>query len=227
MFELPYLHSMTASRKTSLTAGILYLLTFISIPTLSLYHEIHQPNFVLGSAPSTDVVLGGILELVMALACIGTALAFYPVLKKQNEMLALGFVAARILEAALIFAGVASLLTVLNLRTLGAEAQVMSRGLVMLYDRLFLISQSFIPAVNGLLLGSLLYQTRLVPRILPIIGIIGAFTLVAGDVAVLYGVYDQHAPIAGLSAVPIALWEFSLGIYLTFKGFKENAVILG
>ena len=218
---------MTTSRKTSLTAGILYLLTFISIPTLSLYHEIHQPNFGISSAPSTDVVLGGMLELVMALACIGTALAFYPVLKKQNEMLALGFVAARILEATLIFAGVASLLTVLNLRGLGAEAQVMSRGLVMLYDRLFLISQSFIPAVNALLLGSLLYQTRLVPRILPIIGIIGAFTLVAGDVAVLYGVYDQRAPIAGLSAVPIALWEFSLGIYLTFKGFKENAVILG
>ena len=218
---------MTASRKTSLTAGILYLLTFISIPTLSLYHEIHQPNFILSSASSSDVVLGGILELVMALACIGTALAFYPVLKKQNEMLALGFVAARILEATLIFAGVASLLTVLNLRSLGAEAQVVSRGLVMLYDRLFLISQSFIPAVNGILLGTLLYQTRLVPRILPIIGIIGAFTLVAGDVAVLYGVYDQRAPIAGLSAVPIALWEFSLGIYLTFKGFKENAVILG
>lgn len=212
---------MTASRKTSLTAGILYLLTFISIPTLSLYHEIHQPNFVISSAPSNDVVLGGMLELVMALACIGTALAFYPVLKKQNEMLALGFVAARILEATLIFAGVASLLTVLNLRTLGAEAQVMSRGLVLLYDRLFLISQSFIPAVNGLLLGSLLYQTRLVPRILPIIGIIGAFTLVAGDVAVLYGVYDQRAPIAGLSAVPIALWEFSLGIYLVVKGFKD------
>ena len=212
---------MTTSRKTSLTAGILYLLTFISIPTLSLYHEIHQPNFVISSAPSNDVVLGGMLELVMALACIGTALAFYPVLKKQNEMLALGFVAARILEATLIFAGVASLLTVLNLRSLGAEAQVVSRGLVMLYDRLFLISQSFIPAVNGLLLGSLLYQTRLVPRILPIIGIIGAFTLVAGDVAVLYGVYDQHAPIAGLSAVPIALWEFSLGIYLVVKGFKD------
>ena len=77
------------------------------------------------------------------------------------------------------------------------------------------------------MLGSLLYQTRLVPRILPIIGIIGAFTLVVGDVAVLYGVYDQRAPIAGLSAVLIALWEFSLGIYLTFKGFKENAVILG
>jgi len=212
---------MTASRKTSLTAGILYLLTFISIPTLSLYYEIHQPNFVLGSAPSTDVVLGGILELVMALACIGTAVAFYPVLKKQNEMLALSFVAARILEATLIFAGVASLLTVLNLRSLGAEAQVVSRGLVMFYDRLFLISQSFIPAVNGLLLGTLLYQSRLVPRLLPIIGIIGAITLTAGDLAVLFGVIDQHAPLAGISAIPIALWEFSLGVYLTVKGFKD------
>ncbi len=217
---------MTASRKTSLTAGILYLLTFISIPTLSLYHEIHQPNFILSSAPSSDVVLGGLLELLMALACIGTALAFYPVLKKQNEMLALGFVAARVLEATLIFAGVASLLTVLNLRALGAEAQVASRGLVMLYDRLFLISQSFIPAVNALLLGTLLYQTRLVPRILPIVGIVGAFTLVAGDVAVLFEIFDQRAPIAGLSAIPIALWEFSLGVYLTFKGFKENDLIL-
>jgi hypothetical protein len=218
---MSYLQTMTASRTTSLTAGILYLLTFISIPTLSLYCEIHQPNFVLSSAPSSDVVLGGMLEILMALACIGTALAFYPILKKQNEMLALGFVAARILEATLIFAGVASLLTVLNLRSIGAEAQVVSRGLVMLYDRLFLISQSFIPAVNALLLGTLLYQTRLVSRILPIIGIIGAFTLVAGDVAVLYGVYDQRAPIAGLSAVPIALWEFSLGIYLVANGFKE------
>jgi hypothetical protein len=218
---------MTASRKTSLTAGILYLLTFISIPTLSLYHEIHQPNFILSAAPSSDVVLGGILELLMALACIGTALVFYPVLKKQNETLALGFVAARILEATLIFAGVASLLTVLSLRNVGGQAQVMSQGLVMLYDRLFLISQSFIPAVNGLLLGTLLYQTRLVPRILPIIGIFGAFTLVAGDMAVLYSVYDQRAPEIALTVVPIALWEFSLGVYLVVKGFKENAVILG
>jgi hypothetical protein len=172
------------------------------------------------------VVIGGILELLMALFCIGTAIVLYPVLKKQNETLALGFVAARVLEAALIFAGVAALLTVLQLRTLGTEATVMSRGLVMLYDRLFLISQSFIPAINGLLLGTLLYQSRLVPRLLPIIGIIGAFTLTAGDVAVLFGVMDQHAPLAGISAIPIALWEFSLGVYLTVKGFKENAVIL-
>jgi hypothetical protein len=212
---------MNQSRKTSLAAGILYLLTFISIPTLSLYHEIHQPTFISSAAPSSDVVIGGMLELLMALFCIGTAIVLYPVLKKQNETLALGFVAARVLEAALIFAGVAALFTVLQLRTLGAEAMVMSRGLVMFYDRLFLISQSFIPAVNGLLLGSLLYQSRLVPRLLPIVGIIGAFTLVAGDVAVLFGLYDQRAPEIAITAIPIALCEFSLGIYLVVKGFKH------
>jgi hypothetical protein len=212
---------MNPSRKTSLAAGILYLLTFISIPTLSLYHEIHQPAFISSSAPASDVVIGGMLELLMALFCIGTAIVLYPVLKKQNEVLALGFVAARILEAVLIFAGVAALLTVLQLRTLGAEASVMSRGLVMLYDRLFLISQSFIPAINGLLLGTLLYQSRLVPRLLPIIGIFGAFTLVAGDVAVLFGLYDQRAPEIAITAIPIALWEFSLGVYLVVKGFKD------
>jgi hypothetical protein len=212
---------MTASRKTSLAAGILYLLTFISIPTLSLYYEIHQPTFITSSAPSSEVVIGGMLELLMALFCIGTAIVLYPVLKKQNETLALGFVAARVLEAALIFAGVAALLTVLQLRTLGTEATVMSRGLVVLYDRLFLISQSFIPAINGLLLGSLLYQSRLVPRLLPIVGIIGAFTLVAGDVAVLFGLFDQRAPEIAMTAIPIALWEFSLGVYLVLKGFKH------
>jgi len=212
---------MNLSRKTSLAAGILYLLTFISIPTLSLYHEIHQPTFIQSTAPSSDVVIGGILELLMALFCIGTAIVLYPVLKKQNETLALGFVAARVLEAALIFAGVAALFTVLQLHTLGPEAMVMSRGLVMFYDRLFLISQSFIPAINGLLLGTLLYQSRLVPRLLPIIGIIGAFTLVVGDVAVLFGLYDQRAPEIAITAIPIALWEFSLGIYLVVKGFKR------
>ncbi len=211
---------MTAARKTSLTAGILYLLTFISIPTLSLYHEIHQANFIVSSAPSSDVVMGGILELLMALFCIGTAIVFFPVLKKQNETLALGFVAARILEASLIFVGVGALLTVLQLRTLGAEATVFSRGLVMFYDRLFLISQSFIPVVNGLILGTLLYQSRLVPRILPIIGIFGAFTLVAGDVAVLFGLFDQRDPAIAITVIPIALWEFSLGVYLVVKGFK-------
>lgn len=215
---------MTPSRKTALTAGILYLLTFISIPTLSLYQQIHLPFYIMGVGPDSPVVLGGILEMLMALACIGTAVVLYPVLKQQNESLALGFVAARVLEAGLIFIGVACLLSVVTLRQTqaGITAIPVSHALVIMYDRIFLISQSFIPAINALLLGTLLYQSKLVPRVLPIIGIFGAFLLMAGDVAVLYGVLDQHDPKTGLTAIPIALWEFSLGVYLVSKGFKTQ-----
>ncbi len=100
-----------------------------------------------------------------------------------------------------------------------------SHALVALYDRVFLISQSFIPAVNAVLLGSLLYQARLVPRALPVLGFIGATLLVAGDIAVLFGVVGQHGAV-GLLLGPIALWEFSLAVYLVVKGFKSSSPIL-
>ncbi len=215
---------MSSLRKTSLAAGVLYLLTFVSIPTLALYGSIHGPNYIVGPGPDTAVIIGGILEIIVALAGIGTAVALYPVLKKQNEGIALGFVGCRVLEAGTIFIGVAFLLSVVTLRQSGAGADSLVTGhtLVVLYDRMFLIGQSFIPALNALLLGSLLYQSRLVPRVLPLIGFVGAALLVAGDIAVLFGVIGQHAPSTALAAVPIALWEFSLGIYLVVKGFKPR-----
>lgn len=213
-------------RKTSLAAGVLYLLTFVSIPTLFLYIPVHAANYIVGSGPDTGVIVGAILEMIVALAGFGTAVALYPVIKRQNEGMALGFVASRTLEGATIFAGVAMLLSVVTLRQAGAgaDAPVVGQVLVALYDRLFLISQSFIPAVNAVLLGSLLYQTRLVPRILPLLGFVGAALLVASEVAVLFGVIGQHAPSAALAALPIATWEFSLGVYLAVKGFKASAI---
>src|SRR5256885_17055139 len=93
-----------------------------------------------------------------------------------------------------------------------------------MYDRMFLIGQSFMPTVNAVLLGSLLYQSRLVPRVLPLGGFIGAALLVAGDIAVLFGLIGQHAPSTALAAIPIALWEFSLGVWLVVKGFKPSAI---
>jgi hypothetical protein len=93
-----------------------------------------------------------------------------------------------------------------------------------MYDRIFLLSQSFIPAVNALLIGSLLYQSRLVPRWLPLLGFTGMTLLVAGDGAVLFGLIGQHASTTGLIAIPIAVWEFSLGVYLVVKGFRPSAI---
>ena len=218
---------MSSHRKTSLAAGVLYLLTFASIPTLALYGSVKGANYILGAGPDTGAIFGGILEIIVALACIGTAVALYPVVKRQNEGVALGFVGSRVLEAGTIFAGVACLLTVVTLRQAGAGAGALVAGhaLVAMYDRLFLVGQSFIPAVNALLLGSLLYQSRLVPRVLPLLGFIGAPLLVASDITVLFGLFDRSAPPVALAALPIALWEFSLGVWLVAKGFKPSRIL--
>jgi hypothetical protein len=218
---------MTSVRKTALAAGILYLLTFISIPTLFLYNAVKSPNFILGAGPDTPVIVGGISEMIVALAGIATAVVLFPVLKRQNEGVALGLVGARTLEAATIFAGVAILLTVVTLRQTGAGAGalVTSHTLVVMYNRTFLIGQSFMPAVDDLLLGYLLYQSRLVPRVLPIIAFIGAPLLFASFIAVLFGLWGQTSAPAALSALPVALFEFSFGVYLIVKGFKPSPIL--
>jgi len=216
--------TMSSLRKTSLVAGVLYLLTFVSIPTLALYGAVHDPNYIIGSGSDIPVLIGGVLEIIVALACIGSAVALYPVLKNQNEGIALGLVSSRVLEAGTIFAGVSFLFTVVTLRQTGAgtETLITSHTLVTMYDRMFLIGQSFMPAVNDLLLGFLLYQSRLIPRGLSIIGLIGGPILIVGDVSVLFGFIDQHAPLTSLFAIPVALFEFSLGIWLVVKGFNST-----
>lgn len=220
---------MSSLRKTSLVAGLLYLLTFVSIPTLVLYGPIHRPDYITGSGPDTAAIIGGLLEIIVALAGIGTAIALYPVLRKQSEGLSLGLVASRIVEAGTMFVGVAFILSVVTLRQEGAgtNALTTSHALVTLYDRIFLLGQSFMPAVNDLLLGFLLYHSRLVPRGLSLIGIVGGPVLLTGYFAIQFGLIGQHAPLTGLFAIPVALFEFSLGIYLVVKGFKPSVITSG
>lgn len=221
--------SLNPLRKTSLLAGILYLLTFVSIPILALYRSVHEQNFILSSVSDNDVIFGGLLEIIVALAGIGTAVVLYTVLKKQSEAAALGLVASRVLEAATIFTGVAFLLTVVTLHQheTGAGVQVSGHTLVALYDRIFLLGQSFIPAINDLLLGFMLYKSRLVPRGLALTGIIGAAPLIAGYLARMFGYIGPQSPMAGLAALPVAVFEFSLGIYLVAKGFRASGITAG
>src|SRR5665213_189550 len=216
----------SSHRKVALTAGIFYLLTFVSIPTLTLYNPVKSANYITGAGPDTSAIVGGILEIIVALAGIGTAVVLFPILKKKNESAALGLVAARILESGTIFVGVAFLLSIVTLRKagVGGDALVTGRALVALYNRIFLLGQSFMPAICDLLLGFLLYQSRLVPRRLSVIGIVGAPILVAGYIAVLFGLIGQHGPLAGLSAFPVAIFEFSLGVWLVVRGFSPMAV---
>jgi len=217
---------MRASRKQSLAAGLFYLATFVSMPILSLYANVRGDNFILGSGPDRPVYIGAVLEIIVALSGIGTAVALFPVVKRQNESLALGFVAARTIEAAAIIAGVASLLTLVTLRHSGADATALAtdHALVSMYNKWFMLGQSMMPSINGLLLGTLLYRSRLVPRILPTIGLIGAPILFVFTMFAVVGRVDNGSGAAGLAALLIAVWEFSLGIYLTFKGFKPSPI---
>jgi hypothetical protein len=190
---------------------------------------VHDPNYIVSLGSNTPVLIGGVLEVIVALAGIGTAVVLYPVVKRQNEAIALGFVSARVLEAATIFVGVASLLAVVTLRQAGAGADglVAGQALVAFYDRVFLLGQSFIPALNALLLGSLLYQSRLVPRVLPLLGFIGAPLLLVSDAAALFGLVERVSALPAIATLPIALWEFSLGVYLVVKGFRPSPITAG
>ena len=222
---------MSSTRKTALVAGIFYLITFISIPTLALYGPVkNHRDWIISSGASTAVLVGGFLEVIVALAGIGTAVTLYPVVKRQNEGTALGFVAARVLEASMIFTGVISLLSLVTLRQdLGGAAGADAASLVTtgashvaIYNWTFLLSQSLMPGINALLLGSLMYRSRLVPRIIPAIGLIGAPFLICTVIATLFGGIKLGSP--ELAAVPVAAWELSLGVWLVVKGFRPSPI---
>jgi Domain of unknown function (DUF4386) len=222
---------MDSPRKTALVAGALYLLTFVtSIPARLLYAPVrNDPNYIIGPGADAQVLFAGLLDVVLALACIGTAVALYPVVKRQNEGVALGFVGARVLEAAIIVAGVVSLLSVVTLRQAGAgaDALVTGQALVASYDWTFLFGPGFMAGVNALLLGSLMYRSGLVPRIIPLVGLIGAPLLLTSDIAVMFGLWEQFSLPAGIATLPVALWEFSLGVWLVVKGFKPSPITAG
>jgi hypothetical protein len=217
---------MTPLRKTALIAGVFYILSFISIPTLGLYSGLRDSNYVLGPGSGTGAIWGAVLEMIVALAGIGTAVVLYPVIKRQGEARALGFVGTRVVEAATIVAGIVVVMSMVTLRQDGAgpEALATSKALVAMHNWTFLTGQGFIPAVNAVLLGSLLYQSRLVPRILPVLAFIGAPLLAISFFATLFGYWTQVSAASGLLTIPVGVWEFSLGVYLIVKGFKPSPI---
>lgn len=166
----------------------------------------------------------------LRLACIGTAVVLFRVVRRYSQTLALGFVAARVFEAAMFCVGVLSVLSIVTLHhdsagASGADASSLvstARSLVALHDWTFLLGPGLIPAVNALCLATVLYRSRLVPRIIPMIGLIGAPILVASGVATLFGGLDRVSSTAAIAALPIAAWEFSLGVGLVAKGFRPS-----
>jgi hypothetical protein len=223
-----------APRRYALAAGTFYLITFAaSIPAVFLLAPVlDHPDYIVGAGADTRVLWGCFLDLVNALACIGTAVALFPVVKWQNEAVALGFVTSRMLEAAIIVIGVVSLLAVVTLRrdlagtpgTDPASLVTTGRALVAVRDWTFLLGPSLMPGINALLLGWLLYRSGLVPRVIPVLGLIGAPLLIASAVVALFRGNEPITALAAIATVPIFLWELSLGLWLVVKGFKASPI---
>lgn len=216
-------------RKTAIAAGTLYLLTFLgSIPALPLYHDIlKDPNYILHGGSDTGVLVGALLEIVCALSGIGTAVVLHRVVKRHDQTRALGFIASRTFEAAMICVGVMSVLAIVTLHDAAGASEATAgslvgpaRALAALHDWTFLVGPGLAPAINAICLATVLYRTRLVPRLIPTLGLIGAPMLVASSVATLFGAFDQVSSPAFVLALPIAAWEFSLGVWMVVKGFR-------
>ena len=230
---------MESSRRTSLLAGIFFILTFAaSIPAaLFLYRDVlHDASFIVGGGGDTRVYLGAFLEVVTVIANVATAVVLFPVVKRASESVALGYVASRTLESTLIVVGLIGLLAVVTMRldfagATGADASLyvmVGRSLVAIHDWTFLLGPAFCAGFgNGILLGYLMYRSELVPRPWAVLGMVGGTIAFATATAVLFGAYDQTSPINALFTLPEIVWEGFLGIYLTFWGFRRGPSLLG
>ena len=223
------------TRNYARAAGILYLITFAaSIPAAFYLLDpvLNDPNYIIGAGADTRVIIGCLLDVVNALAAIGTAVAVYPVVRRQNESLALGFVTTRMLEAGVIMIGVVSLLAIVTLRqdfagAAGADqAGLVTTGhaLVAIRDYTFQFGPNICAALNALMFATLLYRSRLVPRIIPAMGLIAAPLLLAASVAVVFGLTEQGSIWFAPGGALIFVWELSVGIYMTVKGFKPSPI---
>ncbi|HEX3327386.1 MAG TPA: DUF4386 domain-containing protein [Actinomycetota bacterium] len=224
-------------QKIARITGILLLITFVaSIPAqLILYKPLlDHVNYILGSGSDTRIYWGALLEAILVVANIGTAVVLYPIVKRQNEVLALGYVAERIAESVVIMMGIFSLLSIVTLHqdlagASGANAASLvtaGRSLVAFHDWTFLFGPGFLDGIGtGIFLGYLMYRSNLVPRRMAMLGLIGGPLLLIGFVGVLFGVFEAGSGWQVLATAFEFVWELSLGIYLLVWGFKPQAVV--
>jgi hypothetical protein len=228
---------VTSPRKIAIAAGVFYLVTHVtSIGALVLYGPVlNSPDYIVGSGPDTRVLLGAFFEVILALAIVGTAVTLFPVVKRQNEAIALGYVGLRTLEAAIIAVGIVSLLAVVTLRqqlagaagTDAASLVTVGKALVAVHDWTFLLGPNFVLGTNTVLLAYLMYRSRLVPRFIAVLGLLGGPMVFAFAIGVLFGLYKQVSVWGFVTAVPAFAWELTLAIWLIAKGFKPSAITAG
>jgi Domain of unknown function (DUF4386) len=226
---------MEALQKPGRIAGLWFIATFVfSIPAVLLYRPVlNHADYILGNGLDARISLGALLEILLAISNIATAVVFYPVLKRVNQAVALGYVASRTIESAIIVTGLMSLMTVVTLRddfpgagATSAPLNVTGHTLVAFHDWTFLLGPQFCSGFgNGILLGYLMYRSGLLPRQMALLGLIGGPLAFIGGVFVLFGAFkDPSTPLFAFTVIEIA-WEASLAIYLTVKGYRPSPLL--
>ena len=213
--------------------GWLFVATFVtSIPAYFIFYAPirDDPGLITGTGadPTASVALGAALEVFLIIANVGTAVVIYPILKRQSEIGAVGYVSARIVEGIFIAIGIISLLTFLLMRqqgTAGTDAGL-GQAFVAIHDRAFLIGPGFFAGLaNGVILGYLMYRSGLVPRGMAMLGLIGGPLIMASGIAIMFDVTERGSALQGIATIPEFLWELSLGIYCIVKGFKQSPIL--
>ena len=209
--------------------GVLFIITFItSIAALALFQSVldDPAGYIAGGGKDNQIYLGAFLEFLLVLANVGTAVVLYPIARRQNEYLAIGYVAARIIECVFIATGVIFMLGVVSLRMDSPDAGDLAVSLAALKDWTFLLGPGMVvPFGNGLILGYLMYRSRLVPRPWPWLGLIGGPLLLFGNVGVLFDWWNQTG-LVNVLVIPEFIWEAFLGIYCAIWGFRRDSPIL-
>jgi hypothetical protein len=212
--------------------GVLYLLTFItSIPALALYEPAlrHPVAFVAGSGNVNNIYFGALLELLLILANIGTAVVIVPIMRRRFEDLAIGYVTARIVESTFILVGILAMLAIATLQqeTAGAAEATVAYTLAAIKDWTFILGPGWMVGWgNGLILGYMMYRTRLVPRAATWLGLVGGSLIILTGTIAMFGGGHPSGTLQGLATIPEAAWELFLGVYCTIWGFKRDAPIL-
>src|SRR3954469_12043816 len=223
---------MSLDQKRARVFGVLYLITFItSIPALLLYQPVLDDpvGYIAGAGQNNQIVFAAFLELLLIVANIGTAVVIFPIVRRQIEELALGYVTARIFESTFILVGIVAVLGIVTLQqeVAGASEGSIAYTLAAIKDWTFLLGPGWVVGWgNGLILGYLMYASGLVPRKLTWLGLVGGPLIILSGTLVMFGVDHPSGSLQGIATIPEFLWELSLGIYCTFKGFRPSSPIL-
>ena len=211
-------------QKIARLTGVLFLITFAtSIPALLLYDPVlNDARYIVGGGADGRVLFGAVLELLLIVANIGTAVVLYPIFRRKYRILALGFVTARIVESVFIAIGIVSLLAVVTLRREATDGEALvpiGKALVALHDWTFVLGPGFVVGIgNGMLLGYLMYRSELVPRRMAMLGLVGGPLICLSGIAVVLNIFEKGSAGQLIATIPEFFWELSLGIYLMVKG---------